>query len=50
MKKELRTEQNTLISEDYEAAYQRAIADAEQIKERLESLETERYQILGEPD
>ncbi len=50
LKKELRTEQNTLISEDYQAAYQRAIADAEQIKERLESLETERYQILGEPD
>lgn len=50
LKKELKAEQHTAISEEYQAAYQRSIADAERIKTMYESLETERYQILGEPD
>lgn len=50
LKKELETEQHTAISEEYQAAYQKSIADAERIKKMYEALETERYQIIGEPD
>lgn len=50
LKKELTTEQNTIISEKYQEAYQRAVADAERIKKDFNHLNVERYQILGEPD
>lgn len=49
-KRELETEQHTAISEEYQAAHQKSIADAERIKKMYEALETERYQIIGEPD
>ncbi len=50
LKKELTTEQNTRISEEYQETYQRAVADAERIQKDFNYLKVERYQILGESD
>lgn len=50
LQKELKAEQKAIISEKYQASYQATIADAERIKATYESLETEYYQIVGEPD
>jgi len=50
LKTAIKQEQKAIISEKYQDTYQAAIADAEQIRANFESIDVERYQIMGEPD